>query len=927
MNRPLSLLRLLVAVLFLALGCAAHAALPYTSTTRQAAAVGMPVPPAGAPANPVGMQPTGAVIADFDNDGFKDMVVVTFSGSCMNPSNCSPTYNFPTILFYPGDGLGGVGSASKGSNAMDSGPPVSSALEITAIQAADLNHDGNLDIVFQAYTVANGGNTLMVAYGDGHGGFSAPGTALPLPGSYNGVGTITLKDVNHDGWVDIVVSENFNTATSSGTDILVYLNNGSGHFTAYGQYGTPTSIYDSAAVADFGGDGNADVVGVDIDSSGNNGLVFVKGNNDGTFQDWVTKIPHGTVPSYLTGGSGGYSGAANTGTAADIDGDGCNDYVLGDMDGGVWWFRGHCNDTFDNAVKLANPPAGISVGNSRALLGKVFVADFNADGRKDIAYAGVIYLRQANGTYVADLPALCPSTGSWSCAFLASRDINGDGRPDLVATNRDPNLVTVYSSSHGTAHNVLLVGGNNQSTVFNTAFPTPLKVRVVDSGGFPVPNVEISYLAPTGLTASASIPAGHGWTDPQGYFSAPATANFAVGCYPVRIWFVAFSMSGADDFELCNTPANSLLISSGTPQSQQINQQFANPLIAQVLDGANQPAPGISVSFTAPSGGASSLLTTTVGNFAGATNAVTAITDASGNATVYAQANGRTGSYTVSVSAPYYATTTGGFALTNTPPAGAAAQIVLTPAAMMGRINAQYAVPLVAQIADSGGTPILTTTVPITFAQTNDPSLAAGVLMSTGNTPCTTGTAGPLQVTSTQGQATIYLCANGFPGQFHIDAADSADSNVSEARATLSNRPPSPASVALSGGTPQTAPINTLFVQTLQVQVQTSSGQPAPFAVVFFSAPSSGPSAVLSATRAVTDQNGVATVTATANGEVGSYVVNARVFGDVADPIVSFALTNTAPVAATPVPTLSQWGVLLLSLLLAALGVRRGRAH
>ena len=923
MNRPQSLLRVLFAVLFLALGCVAHAALPYTSTTRQAAAVGMPVPPAGAPTNPVGMQPSGAVIGDFDNDGRKDMVVVTIYGSCTDPY-CSPTYNFPTILFYPGDGLGGVGIASKGSNAMDAGPPVSSALEITAIQAADLNHDGNLDIVFQAYTVANGGNSLMVAYGDGHGGFSEPGTALPIPGSYNGVGTITLKDINHDGWVDIVVSDNFDTATSSGTDILVYLNNGSGHFTAYGQYGTPTSIYDSAAVADFGGDGNADVVGVDIDSSGNNGLVFVKGNSDGTFQDWVTKIPHGTVPSYLTGGSGGYSGAANAGTAADIDGDGCNDYVLGDMTGGVWWFRGHCNDTFDNAVKLANPPAGISVGNSRAHLGKVFVADFNADGRKDIAYAGVIYLRQANGTYVADLPALCPSTGSWSCAFLASRDLNGDGRPDLVATNRDPNLVTIFTSSNGVATNLLIAGGNNQSTVFSTAFPVALKVRVVDGGGFPVANTQIWYAPPTGLTASASIPGGHGWTDAQGYFSAPATANFAVGCYSVDVQVGASGVAGGS-FELCNTAANSLLISSGTPQSQQINQQFANPLIAQVLDGANQPAPGILVFFTAPSGGASSLLTTTAGNFAGATNAVTAITDASGKATVYAQANGRTGSYTVSVSAPFYATTTGGFALTNTPAAGAAAQIVLTPAAMTGRTNAQYAMPLVAQIADSGGTPILTTSDPITFAQTNDPSLAAGVLMSTANTPCTTGTAGPLQVASTQGQATIYLCANGFPGQFHVAAADSADTNVSEASATLSNRPPAPASIALSGGTPQATPINTPFVQTLQVQLLTSGGQPAPFAVVFFSAPSSGPSAVLSATRAVTDQNGVATVTATANGEVGSYAVDARVFGDMADPIVNFALTNTAQVALTPVPTLSQWGALLLSLLLATMGVWRAR--
>ena len=922
-------LRLLLVLLSLVGVDLASAALPYTSTTRQAGITGIPLPPAGTPANPWGMVPADGVIGDFNNDGSPDLLIVTDFGSCMDPSYCTPTFNYPSVLFYPGDSLGQFGIASGGSNSMDPGPPVQAAITIRHVQAADLNHDGNLDIVFSAWTNAYD-DGVYVSYGDGHGGFSGPAVALPLPGSFSQANAIALKDVNHDGWVDIVVTDRFNTLFTSGSDILVYLNDGHGHFPAYDQYGTPTWINSTVVLTDWGGDGNADIVGIDEASSGNKGLIFLKGNSDGTFQDWVTKIPQGTVPSYLTGGSGGYTGATTNGTAADLDGDGHVDYVVGDMGGGVWWFKGHGNDTFDNAVRLAAPPVTIAEYNANASnLGHIVVGNFGGNGRKDIAYAGVIYLRQADGSYVADTPVLCPPTSKFSCSFLAGRDLNGDGRPDLVATNPDPNLVTIYTSSHGFASNLLIVGGDNQSTVFNTAFLTPLRVRVVDAGGFAVPNAEIWYQPPAGLTASAVIPGGHGWTDAQGYFSATATANNTIGSYTVDVTGLTtnnITLQGA--FNLNNTAANSLLISSGTPQSAMTSTLFAQPLVAQVLDGSNQPVAGIIVSFTAPSltgGGASAKLATSIPGFGAATNTVTAVTDASGYASVFAQSNATTGTYNVSVSAPFYATTTGSFTLTNRPIPGAAAQVLLTPSTASSLIGTQYAAPLLAQIADSAGVSVSGTMHSVTFDQTNDPATAAGVLMSTGSTPCTNGTAGPLTVPSNfQGQATIYVCASGTPGQFAVRAGVN-DPNISQTSATLRNRAPSPGSIVLYGGTPQTTTINTAFTQTLQVQVLTSGGQPAPFAPVFFVAPSSGPSATLSATLVATDQNGIASVTATANGEVGNYIVTARVIGDVANPTVDFALDNAAPVASTPtpVPTQSEVGLMLLSLLLASTGLRR----
>ena len=64
-----------------------------------------------------------------------------------------------------------------------------------------------------------------------------------------------------------------------------------------------------------------------------------------------------------------------------------------------------------------------------------------------------------------------------------------------------------------------------------------------------------------------------------------------------------------------------------------------------------------------------------------------------------------------------------------------------------------------------------------------------------------------------------------------------------------------------------------------------------------FAVPPSGASAILSATQVITDSNGVASVTATANATHGAYTVTASVTG-VTTPAI-FNLTNLAGAAQT----------------------------
>jgi hypothetical protein len=119
------------------------------------------------------------------------------------------------------------------------------------------------------------------------------------------------------------------------------------------------------------------------------------------------------------------------------------------------------------------------------------------------------------------------------------------------------------------------------------------------------------------------------------------------------------------------------------------------------------------------------------------------------------------------------------------------------------------------------------------------------------------------------------------------------------------------AAVTATGGTPQGAQINTTFVTQLQATVTDSAGHPLNNVTVHFTAPLSGASATLPGGGTVqTNTSGIASITATANGTLGSYNVTATVGALTA----TFALTNTTgtptnvvATATTPTSVLITW--------------------
>jgi hypothetical protein len=91
-------------------------------------------------------------------------------------------------------------------------------------------------------------------------------------------------------------------------------------------------------------------------------------------------------------------------------------------------------------------------------------------------------------------------------------------------------------------------------------------------------------------------------------------------------------------------------------------------------------------------------------------------------------------------------------------------------------------------------------------------------------------------------------------------------------------------------GTPQDTQTGTQFAVPLQAVARDAGGNPVAGVTVSFTAPASGASAVLSSNSAVTNSQGIASVTATANSAVGSYPVTAK-SGTLS---ATFALSNSA---------------------------------
>jgi hypothetical protein len=310
----------------------------------------------------------------------------------------------------------------------------------TSVAVADVNGDGKPDIVVAdlcVNSICNADGAVSVLLGNGDGTFQR---AVTYDSGGNYVYSVAVADVNGDGTPDIVVSNRFCSSGSCNGDgfVGVLLGNGDGTFQTAVTYDSGGNYASHVAVADLNGDGKPDIVVVNgcgsisnNDCGTTNSTVGVLlGNGDGTFQ---------TAVSYGSGGVPAWSVAV-----ADVNGDGKPDIVVANTcsswncpgDGSVGVLLGNGDGTFQTAVTYdsgGDYPTGVAV------------ADVNGDGKPDIVAANgfccsistgdgfaAVLLGNGDGTFQAAVTYDSGGKGAWSAAVA---DVNGDGRPDIVVAN------------------------------------------------------------------------------------------------------------------------------------------------------------------------------------------------------------------------------------------------------------------------------------------------------------------------------------------------------------------------------------------------------------------------------------------------------------------------------------------------------------
>jgi uncharacterized protein (TIGR03437 family) len=299
----------------------------------------------------------------------------------------------------------------------------------TYFTLADVNGDGNLDIVTDG---------VSILYGDGKGGFPRRrDVASPVTGA------VILTDFDGDGIPDIVAGTG--TASVLAGDALAVLRGKSdGSFvgepvTFVAGLSTPAAAASSIATADFNGDGIPDVALAFGPYDGTPSLVILNGNGDGTL------APGFTAP---------LAGMPDQTLIADFNHDGKPDLaILESYENTLQIFLGQGNGTFSS-------PASITLPNDALALA---VGDFNGDGKLDLAFAtstgagnpgngGVILLGNGDGTFTSPLTFRLAFAPAW----MAVGDFNSDGKLDLAFANQgtdsktDGSLAILFGKGDGT---------------------------------------------------------------------------------------------------------------------------------------------------------------------------------------------------------------------------------------------------------------------------------------------------------------------------------------------------------------------------------------------------------------------------------------------------------------------------------------------
>jgi hypothetical protein len=373
------------------------------------------------------------------------MYTGTFTGGGSNTITFDPANDFKpgeviTVTLTPGLGVATYSwqftavSAAVAASFVTIDPVTTAADGATAVYAADMDGDGDLDVL----SASDNDNKIAWYENDGSGGF----TAHTITTSALGTAAVYAADVNGDGYMDVL------SASFGDNTIAWYENDGLGGFTAH-TITTSASGARSVYAADLDGDGDMDVLSASINDDT---IAWYENDGSGGF----------TAHTISTAADGAYSVYA-----ADVDGDGDMDVLSASInDDTIAWYENDGSGSY-TAHTITTSALGAT---------SVYAADMDGDGDMDVLSASqnddtiAWYENDGSGGFTAHTI----TTSALGARSVYAADVDGDGDLDVLSASQTDGEITWYENdgSEGfTAHTI------------STSADRPLSVYAADMDG------------------------------------------------------------------------------------------------------------------------------------------------------------------------------------------------------------------------------------------------------------------------------------------------------------------------------------------------------------------------------------------------------------------------------------------------------------
>jgi hypothetical protein len=283
---------------------------------------------------------------------------------------------------------------------------------------ADLNGDGNLDIVVASINVNVDGTNVSILLGNGDGTFR-PARVEHLSDQYPNYfdNAIYIRDVNGDGKPDLI------------GDWGVALGNRDGTFKASIPLPAGLQSISYLVADDFNHDGKLDlVIASNPSTTAPNAIIYTLfGDGKGSFT--IAHMQQFSAPGYPVG-------LFTALASADLNGDGIPDLLFT----GANFNQANIDNGFGLFVRLGNgdgtfgSPTKYGIDSSAS--DQILTADYNRDGLVDVLVASdlfsgdekLVLFPGVGGGKLSSLRGVFHG----SLRYLLTVDLNGDTAPDLV---------------------------------------------------------------------------------------------------------------------------------------------------------------------------------------------------------------------------------------------------------------------------------------------------------------------------------------------------------------------------------------------------------------------------------------------------------------------------------------------------------------